>query len=303
MTTATHAPPREPTDVKVMRSMLRRWPLRRGKGKLMRVFGPLLRDREFVMEIEPGVVVPADLGVYTLYWGFIHGYESSNAWRLSRALIRSRDTVFDVGANIGIWSLSAAHRTGSEGSVHAFEPVAETRAQLERHLALNGFYSVRCEDVALADREGTARFFEAAQENSGKSRLAHREGLQPGADVTLTTLDRYCERNRIERIDFLKVDVEGAEELVFRGGARVLPRDDAPIVMFESAEALATSAGSSCAAAKRVLAGAGYSIYSYDGESLTSVGVEDRHRQEDLFALKPAHLIAHPELARCRPSA
>jgi FkbM family methyltransferase len=293
---------REPRDVKLVRAVLRRWPLPRGKGKVTAAFRALRGDRDFLMEVEPGLVVPGRLDQFQILWGFMHGYESSSAWRLSRSLIRRGDTVFDVGANIGVWCLSAARRAGAGGSVHAFEPVDATMSQLRQHLALNGLSWVRCERLALADRDGMADFYEADPMDSGKSRLAPREGLRPGARVPVTTLDRYCSANGVERLDFLKVDVEGGEEGVFRGGESVLAGDPAPVIMFESAESLAASAGSSCAAVKRLLADLGYRVYRYDGRILLPAPAEESYRQEDLFALKPAHISAHPLLAELTAS-
>jgi FkbM family methyltransferase len=262
----------------------------------MRAFQPLLQARDFYVEVEPGILVPGHLEQARIRRGFIHGFGTSAAWRLSLELIRSGDTVFDVGANIGIWALKAACRAGPNGNVHAFEPVEGTLSQLRDHLELNGYQRVRCEPLALADREGSAQIYEGPPGDSGKNRLAPREGLRAGPQVAVTTLDRYCEQNEIERVDFIKLDVEGAEKLVFEGGRRTLGADDGPVVMFESAAVLAESMGSSCAAAKQVLAELGYGIYLYDGERLRPVEIEASHREEDLFAIKPLHALHRPRL-------
>jgi FkbM family methyltransferase len=211
-------------------------------------------------------------------------------------LIRPGDTVLDVGANIGLWSMSAAIRAGGTGRLHAFEPFGPNRRRLAENLALNAIDNVQIEDAALADFQGSASFFAPNEGDSGKGRLVERDGLQRGDDVEVTTIDRFCQRAGIEQLHFVKVDVEGAEEAVFRGGREMLQRDDAPAVLFESAHAHAAAFGSSCGAVKRLLHECGYDVYLHRGPTLDRIDVTVEHEQDDLFAFKDAHFARHPML-------
>jgi FkbM family methyltransferase len=221
----------------------------------------------------------------------------SPQWQLSWRLIHPGDTVFDVGANIGLWGLRAARRAGPGGAVHCFEPLPRNAERLLSNAALNRLGNLSVHAVALADRSGRATFYEPAPGDSGKGRLAPREGLHPGPEVELATLDAVRRDLGVERLDLLKLDVEGGEEMVLRGGLRTLASGEAPIVIFESARELADSMASSCAAVKRLLADQGYEIYRHGATRLEPVPIERDHWQDDLFALKPVHLEGHAVLA------
>jgi FkbM family methyltransferase len=288
----------EPRDIRWMRICLKHWPLPRGKGILMRLFKPRLRNRDFLMQVEPGIMVPADLEDYIIYWCFVHGYETDPAVQLSRALIHQGDTVVDVGANIGLWTMGAARQAGQEGRLHAFEPVPENFTRLIANLNLNGFdlNRVQCQQLSLSDRSGRTVFYLSTNGNSGMGALAQRDGVNRPIETRLIALDDYCEKHSISRVDFIKIDVEGAELLVLRGAKGVLASAEAPAIVFEADDSLAASFGSSSSAVKTLLAEKGYEIFRYDGRRLEHVEVNQKHRHEDLFAFKPDHFQLHPVL-------
>jgi len=116
----------------------------------------------------------------------------------------------------------------------------------------------------------------------------------------MTTLDSYCDAVGIDSIAVVKVDVEGAERLVFEGGRRRLARDDGPAIMFEVNEELAALFGSSTVSVKRLLGDFGYRIFRFDGRALHEVRKEEHHSGEDLIAFKPTHFsrLALPPIAQ-----
>jgi FkbM family methyltransferase len=289
-------PLREPVDVRTLRSVLRRWPILRGKGLLIRLFSPLLKGRDFVLEVEPGVFIPADLDDYMVYWVFAHGYRSDAAVSLSRRLIGPGDIIVDVGAHIGLWAMGAARLTGKVGVVHAFEPVPENHERLLRNLRLNHVENVRVAMVALSDRAGPATMYRPSYCNSGHPSLGKREGVDRPLRVDATTLDDYCTENGLERVDFLKIDVEGAELLVFRGARRVLTAVNAPAIVFEVNDDTARQLGSSAKAVKSLLAGHGYRLFRFDRQRLTPVDPDASESPGDLFAFRAHHFQRYPLL-------
>jgi len=143
------------------------------------------------------------------------------------------DTVFDVGANYGVYSLVLAQEVGPAGHVYAFEPGGEARAQLRRNVELNPRLNVEIVPAALSDREG-------------KGTLAHLFGPPtysltaafPGETVELMKLDTWIARSGASPPSIIKADVEGHEPAVF-AGARATIETAKPLVMFEvSFEAL-----------------------------------------------------------------
>jgi FkbM family methyltransferase len=200
-----------------------------------------------------------------------------------------------------LWVMGAARHAGPEGNVHAFEPVPENFARLTRNLALNGLDQVTCQQLALSDKCGHTVFYAATGRNSGVGSLKQRETDDRPMEIEVTTVDDYCDKHAILRIDLMKVDVEGAELFVFRGALRLLTSTEAPIIMFETDEILTARFGASSVSIKTLLHQHGYSFFRYDGRKLEPVTVDQfHHTQEDLFALKPAHFERHPLLKSLR---
>jgi FkbM family methyltransferase len=126
--------------------------------------------------------------------------------------------VYDVGANVGIYSLLVSLLAGPSGMVYAFEPLERNLLYLRRHLTLNKIQNCVVLEAAVCNREGT-RSFSAA---SWSSSMAH---LSADGEISVpsTSLDSciYGERH-FRRPDILKIDVEGAEMEVLEGASRVL---------------------------------------------------------------------------------
>lgn len=153
--------------------------------------------------------------------------------RSSRAayarLVEPGATVLDIGANVGAHTLPLARRVGAQGRVVAFEPTASAFAKLQRNVGLNPELAsrVRLERMALGELRDTAapaqlysswplRQAAAAQHASHRGVLAATEGARA------TTLDAFLEAAGIERVDFIKLDVDGHECSVLRGAAATL---------------------------------------------------------------------------------
>ncbi len=173
-------------------------------------------------------------------------YESA----LIERTLRPGMTVVDVGANHGLFSLEAAHLIGPSGTIHAFEPTPSTRDLLESNLAANGLDRVRVFPTALGDAPGTARL-RVHRELSGLNTLAsgditwnHRT-LRADAivEVPITTLDAHAEAEGLDRIDFLKIDVEGFELGVIRGARGLLASGRVRRIMLEIGDVTCGNAG------------------------------------------------------------
>ena len=129
----------------------------------------------------------------------------------------------DVGANMGDWALPMAKAVGATGRVLAFEPVPYLADALGKTLRINGFPASVVSRKALSDSIGDAAFTIAQREGdllnvrcSGLS-VDLEDGYQ--TTVTTTTLDAFCEEEQIDRLDFIKIDVESHEAAVNQGGA------------------------------------------------------------------------------------
>jgi FkbM family methyltransferase len=146
----------------------------------------------------------------------------------TRRLVRDGDTVFDIGANMGWYSLTLA-ALFKRLAVHAFEPVPATFARLQKHVALNGLgRRVHLHRFGFSDQRGDFSFF-FDPKNSVNASGADLGGKGRKVRCRLETLDEFARRRRV---DFIKCDVEGGELLVFRGGMKTLARDY-PVIFTE----------------------------------------------------------------------
>lgn len=131
--------------------------------------------------------------------------------------VAPRDTVIDVGAHAGYYTLLGARLVGASGLVVAFEPSPRNCVFLRRHVALNGCGNVRVEEAAAWGVTGAARF--RAGTGTGTGRI-DEEGER---EVRTVRLDDYCAAAGVAP-SVLKIDVEGAELEVLRGGAGIIGR-------------------------------------------------------------------------------
>lgn len=130
-------------------------------------------------------------------------------------------TVIDLGAHIGLFSVVAARLVGPGGKVFAFEPTAFTRGVLEQTIKLNGVSDrVEARSEAVGETTGTANFFDSGDELSVSNSLISYGSLsRSGTEVKVSSLDEFV-ATRGAHVDFLKIDVEGAELQVLRGAEK-----------------------------------------------------------------------------------
>jgi FkbM family methyltransferase len=170
--------------------------------------------------------------------------------------------IFDVGANEGDFSAGVAKRLRNF-RVHAFEPHPQTYERLRQRFAYDGRFIVNQAAVAAsaghimlydyADRQGSnmASVFQATFEDI----YPHQSR---SLEIQAITLDEYVERNGIDHISLIKIDVEGAEKLVLDGARRILAEGRVDAIQFEF-NAHALIAGFSLLALCKMLPG--YDIY------------------------------------------
>ncbi len=168
----------------------------------------------------------------------------------------TRDSVFfDVGAHIGLFSIFA---TDFSSSIHAFEPAEETFYHLKYNVRLNNFTDrIILNRLALSDKEGSSPLyiydvtvFSSLAYNPTRGKIIKEE------QVFMITLDSYCEKNNIIPT-FIKIDVEGFEGHVLRGGMRTLARYS-PTILCELDEQNYNALGFKTADVRRFLNSLGY---------------------------------------------
>ena len=126
---------------------------------------------------------------------------------------------YDIGANIGLWTLLMSRLVGPTGSVTAFEPVPTTAARLRVNLLLSGARSVNVEEVALGNAQGTARIFRPM--DPGRASLAPESENDEMFEVQVKTLDAHWREAGAPTVNLLKIDAEGSEPRILEGANRL----------------------------------------------------------------------------------
>jgi FkbM family methyltransferase len=286
----------ESRRVAAIRWSLQHWPFPRGRGVLLRFAAPLLLERPLTCQLEPGVLVQGDPDEHQFRYYLAYGLARDPSFSLARRIVNLGDTVIDVGANVGFWLMGVARRAGPGAVIHAFEAFPPNVERLRAHLELNGLTWVHCHSVAVGAMPGEANFIMPPDGNRGVGSLACG-GEMSDIKVPVTTLDAFCREQGVSRVDMLKVDVEGAERLVFLGAQSLLSSRKPPIIMFEVGDTLARRFGTTSPEIKALLERSGYGIFRFDGVKLRCVPTaEEQPVSEDLFALRSSHLDERPWL-------
>jgi protein O-GlcNAc transferase len=148
-----------------------------------------------------------------------------------RQVLQPGDRVIDIGANYGVYTLPMAEKVGATGHVWAFEPSASTAQFLAQGVAENGFGHVTLEQKAVSSAPGSAQL--ALHVHSELRSIVHGASPPGGSEeVSLVTLDDCMDRFRWQDIDLIKIDAEGEEANIVKGGRRFFA-NLAPLVQYE----------------------------------------------------------------------
>jgi len=139
--------------------------------------------------------------------------------------LRPGDCALDLGGNIGTVAMGFSRIVGPAGRVFSFEPL--THPVLRRNLEANGIRNVELIPEGVSDRPGEAEInFTDQCINSSIANPTPGDGALPihKRTISLTTVDRFVEERQLDRVDFIKMDIEGAEEPALLGSQKVIER-------------------------------------------------------------------------------
>ena len=198
-------------------------------------------------------------GVAKLIYAFRDYYEPELAYL--EKLLSPGKVFVDAGANFGIYTAMASKTVGEAGRVISFEPSVRAFPVLRYNIAINGFKNVRAFPLALTDKPGRAWLYHHSA--VGSDALAKDSTFDPDAYAQIIeteSLDNVLRRISIEHVDAIKLDVQGAEELVLRGASEIVT-SIRPVIMFEFHPEGAISLGLEPDGAWNLLHGLGYDFF------------------------------------------
>ena len=171
-----------------------------------------------------GIRLPLDPTREKYYWAGQHDVPVQDT--LIRVLERGA-AFWDIGAHIGFFTILASRAVGPGGRVHAFEPMPGNRQRLERTIQLNGTANVTVHDIAVGRSDGSATLH--GHQASAMWTLVAERGEKHGIDVACRTIDTIA--SDIGDPAVIKIDVEGAELDVLRGGLATISRSRPTLVV------------------------------------------------------------------------
>jgi FkbM family methyltransferase len=200
-------------------------------------------------------------------------------FRAIAKLIGPGQTAIDVGANIGAHSIMMSRGVGPRGRVIAFEPVPSTAALMRENLALNRAQNVELVEAAVSDREGSVEMNVFDQRYSAwNSRGAvANDGIAPveTVEVRAESLDAALGARGVDRVSFLKIDVEGFELEALKGAMGMLGSGAVESLSFEISQVPLEASGHESREVFQLLEAVGYRAYKLDEASDRFVGPFD----------------------------
>ena len=146
--------------------------------------------------------------------------------------IEMGNIVVDVGANIGLHTLNMARIVGNTGQVFAFEPDPSNFEILKKNVKINNYKNIILEQKAVGDKHGRTTLYQS--DHPGKHRIfPQTEQAKSQVQVELTNLDNYFDSDMIDKINFIKIDVEGLEFSVLKGMKNILKNSKKIKILFE----------------------------------------------------------------------
>ena len=166
-----------------------------------------------------------------VYWKGYLGYEYSVApfYYLSK----NANTIIDIGANIGYYSLVAS-ASNPESKVFAFEPVKRIVHRFEKQIRINNFKNIKIEEHIIGDKNDNVKFYIPKGDTMALAASTKKGWVKDVEEVSVasSTLDEYKTKNKLKTIDLIKMDCEFHELEVLQGMNEIL-RKDKPIILME----------------------------------------------------------------------
>jgi len=190
----------------------------------------------------------------------IHGIFEPHETELVARLVKKGDVVIDIGANIGYYTLLLAQCVGETGRVYAFEPHPANAALLRRTIAESGYQNVVVEEKAVSINSGPITLYESA-DGSVDHRIVESDGK--ALCIQAVSLDDYFAAGEI--VNFIKMDIQGAEGWAIKGMAKLLARSPEVALLSEFEPWGLAQSGIGPRGYLDLLAEHGFAVYEVDG--------------------------------------
>ena len=210
-----------------------------------------------------------NIGYFIDYWIFMDGLYEKQCLNYLKKRLKSGGAFLDVGAHIGNHTIGLSDKFRH---VYAFEPEKQNYRKLVRNIRINSKKNIKAVKCAVSDSEGTKWLNIIENENCGHSLLVNYRGKTE--KVKVVTLDSFVKSIKISRINFMKIDVEGAELKVLQGAVKIIKKFH-PTIMIELNRPVLQSTGNSLEELYSLLTSFGYNCYKFYRKNLVRIYQKD----------------------------
>ncbi len=194
--------------------------------------------------------------------------------------IQPGNTVLDIGANIGYYTLIAARRVGPQGKVYAFEPDPANFRLLQKNVEANGYRNVVLVNKAVSNKNGSIRLY-LNPSNRGDHRVYDSKDGRPSLEIETVSLGHFF-KPLDKKIHFIKMDIQGAEALALEGMKGLIRGNKGLKLVTEFSPASLKLAGSRPESYLKSLKSLGFGLF------------EISEKKKSIQPVKPAQLLERP---------
>jgi FkbM family methyltransferase len=207
---------------------LRNFPIDHFKNKLERFIK--LPKNEVLYTNPYGIKFKLDLNDHVMRNIYLRGVYERNTFRHLCKIVKPQDTFVDVGANIGAYSIGLSPFL-NKGKIISFEPNPRAIQYLEENIRHNKLKNITVNRLGLSDNLEKATLYNTS--NLTTASLNVIKNSDQKEETSLITLDKYCKDNNIDKIDILKIDIEGHEYKAIKGAVEIITKSKSMVLVAE----------------------------------------------------------------------
>jgi FkbM family methyltransferase len=262
-----------------------------------------ITNRDFQKKTKNGVFFSLDIRDHIQRQIFWYGYYERQYTQFLLGLLQPGDVFVDVGGNIGYYTLMAASIVRRPGKVYCFEPSLASFQRIQKNVSINGFDNITLSRLALSNSKGEASLYLSSNDNSGTSGLSKASNYS-GIDerIDTTTMDEFIKTYAIDRVDVVKIDIEGHELEALEGMSDLIDRFK-PLFMIEICKGLLLRFNRSPGQVYRFLKTRGYLPFHLNSiPALKEIQTEDLEGDLIIFIHQNDDRFAQLTQTTCEPS-
>lgn len=163
----------------------------------------------------------------TRFYRFFPGNYEKDNFKFLFDSCKKGDTILDFGAHIGLFAAIASEAVGSNGKIYAFEPSPSTNQLLQKTVKINNASGIiKTFQQAVGGSVGKTTFFVSEGQADNANSLVNYKEDRPfhGIEIDVTTIDTFVKEQQLTKVDFIKIDVEGAEYDAMKGAVETFKK-------------------------------------------------------------------------------